>query len=107
MRVTITVATRHDGETREYESFHVPAEDLGYSAYVEVDSDLRHGISGAIGGAAESIIEARTVEVEPTHPDEACAICGSETPTKAVENEGGGITRHCGAEHCAAEAWLR
>ena len=107
MRVTITVAASHDGETRDYETFHIPTDDLGFAAYVEVESDLRHAISGAIGGAAESIIAARTVEVEPTHPDEACAICERETPSKAVENEAGGITRHCGDDTCAAEAWLR
>lgn len=107
MRVEITVATRQDGEVREYQTFHVPTEDLGESAYVEVESELRHAITGAIGGAADSIIESKTVEVEPTHPDEACAICERETPSKAVEGEAGGITRHCGADPCAAEAWLR
>lgn len=108
MRVVITVAARHkDGEVREYQRFEIPTEDLGHVAYVEVDSDTRHAITGAIGDAAESLIETQTVEVEPTHPDEACAICERETPSKAVEGEAGGITRHCGSEWCAAEAWLR
>ena len=89
MRVVITVAARHkDGEVREYQRFEIPTEDLGNVAYVEVDSDTRHAITGAIGGAAESLIETQTVEVEPTHPDEACAICERETPSKACRCSG-------------------
>ena len=106
MEVTITVATRRDGETRPYQTFHIPTEELGNAAYSEV-GDIRHEITGAIGAAAESLIESRTVEVEPTHPDEPCAICDRETPTQAVENDAGRITRHCGSDPCAAEAWLR
>lgn len=106
MRVLITVATRLNGETREYQTLHIPAEDLGHVAYVEV-GDIRHDVTGAIGGAAASLIESQTVEVEPTHPDEGCAICHRETPTRAVENDAGRITRHCGSDPCAAEAWLR
>jgi len=106
MRVTITLATRRDGETREYQTFHIPTEELGNVAYYEV-GDVRHDITGAIGAAAESLIESQTVEVEPTHPDEACAICERETPRKAIENDAGKLTRHCGFEFCAASAWLR